>query len=45
MKEENKWKVKHRQTEHLMSATIKSVITTVENETIMGKWGTYLTMF
>ena len=28
-----------------MSASVKSVITIVKNETIMGKWGTYLTMF
>ena len=28
-----------------MSASVKSVITIVENETIMGKWGTYLTIF
>ena len=27
-----------------MSASVKSVITIVENETVMGKWGTYLTM-
>ena len=28
-----------------MSATVKDVITIVENETIMAKWGAYLTMF
>ena len=28
-----------------MSASVKSVITIVENETIMGKWGTQLTIF
>ena len=28
-----------------MSASVKSVITIVKNGTIMGKWGTDLTMF
>ena len=28
-----------------MSASVKSVITIVENETIMSKWGTHLTIF
>ena len=28
-----------------MSASVKSVVTIVENEAIMGKWGTYLTIF
>ena len=28
-----------------MSASVKRVITILENETIMGKWGTYLTIF
>ena len=28
-----------------MSASVKSVITIVENETVMDKWGTYLKIF
>ena len=41
----SKWKFEDRQAEHFISATVKTVITSVDHERIMDKRATHHEMF